>query len=248
MRANIDLMDVRPGTPIWRRVQFAIERDIEAGVYGPGERLPGEEEFATKFGVHRHTVRRALHRLEEKELVRAEQGRGTFVQEPKVAHDLGATSQFSTTIQNLHRTATREVIGVLQTKADKLVAAALEHRVGNPVVMVETLRRLDGRPVGFTSAFYELPRFAGIETIISETGSVSKALASYGVRHYTQRFNRISARSASRRDALLLEQPTTRPILQIDSIGIDEDGKPVQFARARFASNWVEIVVRHPGP
>ncbi|MBF0279164.1 MAG: FadR family transcriptional regulator [SAR324 cluster bacterium] len=52
---------------------------IKVGEYGQGSRLPSENALATKLGVSRPVVREAVSKLAAEGLVRAEQGRGTFV-------------------------------------------------------------------------------------------------------------------------------------------------------------------------
>jgi GntR family transcriptional repressor for pyruvate dehydrogenase complex len=60
-------------------VTSQIEELILTGVYGPGERLPGEREMAKKFDLSRPTLRLALKDLEQRGLVRTQHGGGTFV-------------------------------------------------------------------------------------------------------------------------------------------------------------------------
>ena len=69
----------RSGLPIWRQIADTISSEISTSVYAPGQKLPTESELATRFGVNRHTVRRAVASLQDVGLLRVEQGRGTFV-------------------------------------------------------------------------------------------------------------------------------------------------------------------------
>ena len=61
----------------------AIARKLQKGIldgrYALGERLPPERELATHFGVSRSTLREALRRLEELNLLSRRIGSGTFV-------------------------------------------------------------------------------------------------------------------------------------------------------------------------
>jgi GntR family transcriptional repressor for pyruvate dehydrogenase complex len=67
------------------RISSAIVRQIEElilqGVLRPGDRLPAERELAETLQVSRPTLREALHELEERGLVVARPGGGTFVAE-----------------------------------------------------------------------------------------------------------------------------------------------------------------------
>src|SRR6266699_2124301 len=67
--------------PIPRYVQIAnrIRRDVSAGTYLPGSRLPSEDVLARMFGVSRGTLRQALAALSRAGVVQTVPGHGSFV-------------------------------------------------------------------------------------------------------------------------------------------------------------------------
>ena len=69
------------GVALWSQIGDILADDILKGRLPQGQMLPSAQELATRFDVNRHTVRRAMATLEQRNLVRTEQGRGTFVQE-----------------------------------------------------------------------------------------------------------------------------------------------------------------------
>lgn len=60
-------------------ISARLRQGILDGDYGYGERLPAERDLAQHFGASRSTVREALRRLEETNLVSRRIGSGTFV-------------------------------------------------------------------------------------------------------------------------------------------------------------------------
>ena len=56
--------------------------EIVAGVYPPDSRLPPEPVLAERAGVSRLTLREAIKDLRQRGVLRVQQGRGTFVNEP----------------------------------------------------------------------------------------------------------------------------------------------------------------------
>lgn len=60
--------------PIWRLIQSDLEAEIRAGLIGPGDQLPSENDLAERFSVNRHTVRMALANLAMLGLGRARRG------------------------------------------------------------------------------------------------------------------------------------------------------------------------------
>jgi GntR family transcriptional regulator, transcriptional repressor for pyruvate dehydrogenase complex len=80
--------DGNVGSPLYKAVQSArlyeqivgqIEESIRKGELTAGSQLPAERDLAKQFGVSRTAVREAIKALQEKGLVDAFPGRGTFV-------------------------------------------------------------------------------------------------------------------------------------------------------------------------
>ena len=56
-------------------------RIVNGGTWGPGDRLPNENELAEQLGVSRGTLREAIRLLTAQGILTAQKGRGTFVAE-----------------------------------------------------------------------------------------------------------------------------------------------------------------------
>lgn len=97
------ILSRRGGVALWRQIEQAVEAEIVARRLAPGDRMPTENALAERFGVNRHTVRQALASLEERGLVRVEQGRGTFVHDDPVAYAVRKRTRFSETIRRQNR-------------------------------------------------------------------------------------------------------------------------------------------------
>ncbi len=84
---------VADGRPPWRPARFAsfvveeLAESIVSGALAEGDVLPTEPVLCERFGFSRTVVREGLKMLEERGLVRVEQGRGTTVQ-PRSAWNL----------------------------------------------------------------------------------------------------------------------------------------------------------------
>lgn len=68
-----------------RYIQLAerLRDEIISGARKPGDPLPSEPELAEASGISRTSVRNAIRQLRDWGLVRAEQGRGTYVRAPR---------------------------------------------------------------------------------------------------------------------------------------------------------------------
>jgi GntR family transcriptional regulator len=67
--------------PKYQRIATELRAAIETGEYGPGERLPGENDLMAVHGVARMTARQALGVLQAEGLVEARKGAGVFVRD-----------------------------------------------------------------------------------------------------------------------------------------------------------------------
>ncbi len=68
-----------PPLPVYRQVAELLARQIRAGYWHEGERLPPEAELAVTLGVAVGTLRKALALLAEQDLLERVQGSGTYV-------------------------------------------------------------------------------------------------------------------------------------------------------------------------
>lgn len=231
------------GVALWRQIFGEIEREIASGRYPPGARMPTEEAFKTRFGVNRHTIRRAMEELEAAGLVRVEQGRGTFVAEDVLDYTLGARTRFTEVIRRQNREPGGRILRIAEVEADAAVAAALGLPRGRPVVLAERLGLVDGRPVVFGTHHFPAARFPRIAEALAADPSITKALAAGGVPDYRRRTTKVTARMPTPEEAALLGQSKTRPVLATETVNTDPDGDPVEAGWGCYAAGRVQIVV-----
>lgn len=232
----------RDGVALWRQIGEALEHDIAAGAIAPGARLPTEAQLAARFGVNRHTVRRAMEELSRRGLVRVEQGRGSFVTEDVIDYTIGPRTRFSEVIRRQNREPAGTILRVEEVPADRAAAEALGVRRGARLVLVERLSSADGRPICLGAHHFPAARLGGIAALVREGSGITAALAALGVSDYLRKITRVTARMPSPREAELLRQPRTRPVLVSESINIDTAGAPVEWGVARYPTARVQIV------
>lgn len=236
-------MDRGVGIAMWRQIEDRLKADIARGTWKPGERLPTEGDLAERFGVNRHTLRRAVASLRDAGVLRVEQGRGTFVRDDMIDYAVAPRTRFSENITRLARRPGGRIVRKGVIPATTEVAQGLEMRRGHKVVLIEAVNMVDGRPVSIVAHHFPHARFKGIDAAYEETGSITKALARYGVTDYLRKTTRIQARLPETGDAELLDMPRTQPILHAESINVDLDGRPVEYTVARTASHRMQLVV-----
>ncbi|MCX9156073.1 phosphonate metabolism transcriptional regulator PhnF [Niveibacterium sp. 24ML] len=230
------------GVAVWRQIESALTEDIRQQVFAAGERLPNETELAERFGVNRHTVRRALGVLERGGLIRVEQGRGTFVQDYAIDYTIGKRTRFSQNMASLGLASSMALLRTAELTAPSDIAKALGLRRGAKLVQIVTVGHAEGRPINISTSSFSAARFAGIGERVRELGSITRALAEYAVDDYTRGETKVTARLPDNETARVLSQARTRPVLQVESINFDSDGEPLQHSTACFSGDWVQLI------
>lgn len=235
------------GVSLWRQIAQALERGIAEGAHQPGDRLPTEATLAAQHGVNRHTVRRALDSLALRGLIRIEQGRGSFVSEDIVDYPVGRRTRFSEVIRAQNREPEGRILTIAEVPAEATVAEALRVPKGRPVLAVERLGLVDGRPVVLGLHHFVLPRLVALRDALSRTTSITAALAGCGVPDYRRVWTRVTARMPSPEEAEQLQQARAKPVLQAEALNADAEGRPIDYTLSRYAAGRVQIVIGEGG-
>jgi GntR family phosphonate transport system transcriptional regulator len=235
--------DSSAGISFWRRIADELEQSIANGAFRQGDKMPGEIEMATRFGVNRHTVRRAIAALAERGLVRAERGSGTFVEARRIAYPIRQRTRFSEIVSGAGRAAGGQLIGDMVEMADDEIAARLRIKAGASVVRLDMIRHADRVPLSAATCWLSATRFPPAARIYGRTHSMTRTLAHFGVRDYVRKSTHITAIIADASDAAKLKLTPGRPILLVESIDVDGEGLPVLATRARFAADRLEFVI-----
>ena len=236
------------GVPLWRQIAQALEGAIAAGEHAAEDRLPSEAALSARYGVNRHTVRRALEALERAGLIRTEQGRGSFVAGAVLDYPLHGRTRFFDTVQAQRREPGARILRVGPIPAPEVVADALGLAPGAAVLRVQRLGLADGTPLVLGLHHLPLPRFAAAEAARRTAPSITSALAACGLPDYRRAHTRITARLPTAEEAHRLRQPRARPVLASEALNIDPEGRPVDFTLACYAAGRVQVLVEEDVP
>lgn len=232
-------MHRQDGIALWRQIAATLKGAIADGSCGPGSRLPTESELSLRFGVNRHTVRRALEELSREGLVRVEQGRGTFVAEDVLDYTVESRTRFSEWIRRHNKEPSGEVLQLREIPADAQVAAGLDVRAGTKIVLLERLGLADGRPVSLTRHHF---RVAGMLDALRNHSSITEAFKAVGVDDYQRQVTRVTARLPTPTEAEHLRMPRNRPVLATENVNVDRGRSVVEYAIGCYPTPRVQMV------
>lgn len=230
-------------TAIWQSIKRSLTADIAEGRFVTGNRLPTEAQLAGRFGVNRHTVRRALAAMADEGLVHSRRGSGVFVAATPTDYAIGRRVRFHQNVAASGREPAKAVLSVATQSAGNTEAEALQIDPGAAVVVYDGLSLADDQPLALFQSIFPADRLPGLPQALEDTASVTQALAVCGVTDYTRVSTRISAKEANATQALHLQIAEGAPVLRTVNLNADTDGVPIEFGRTWFAGDRVTLTV-----
>ena len=228
------------GEALYTQIARQLECDV-ASLYAPGDCLPSENDLAMRFGVNRHTLRRAIDELVDAGLLERHHGRGVFVLDSQIDYQIGAGTRFTENLAAMGVLAFNRILRKQTLPAIKGVAERLQINEGKTVHWIETLRMVDERPMCVISHFIPTERFSDLLGRY-EGGSLHEFLASsYGCQ-LRRSESLVTAVLPQGDDARYLGMPQNRPVLRVKSVNVDErDSVPVEYAITRFRADRIQL-------
>jgi GntR family transcriptional regulator, phosphonate transport system regulatory protein len=228
---------------LWTSIRDALAEEIARGHYGPGDRLPTEAQLAGRFGVNRHTVRRALAALAEGGTVHARRGAGVFVEHRATPYPIGRRVRFHQNLTAAGRVPEKRILLLETRAANAAEAEALGLGPEAQVHVYEGLSLSDGLPIALFRSVFPAARVPRMLDALRETGSVTEAFRANGIDDYTRARTEITAKIATPTLAAQLRLPAGAAILRTVGVNVDSAGVPVEYGRTWFAADRVALTL-----
>jgi GntR family phosphonate transport system transcriptional regulator len=229
------------GAAIWRQIHDTLAEEISAGRWPPGARLPSEAELSRRFGVNRHTLRRAMAALSAEGSVHVRRGAGAVVTGGRIDYRLGARTRFSANLNAAGRAPGRRILRLETVAASREEALALALAPGAPVHVAETLAEADGVPVIHSVMTFPAHLTALPDGLRAGLG-VTDALRACGVLDYTRDWTRLTAGRPGAIIARHLKMPDGAVALFAESVNLGADGAAVEYGRSWFCTDRMSVI------
>ncbi|WP_206043109.1 GntR family transcriptional regulator [Acidovorax sp. SRB_24] len=238
-------MSRNPGTLLHRQLFLVLRDQITRGMYLPGTLIPKEDELCEMFGVSRITVRRAVSDLEQLGLVKKQQGRGTFVCEPKADKRLGTSLSFLDALTKTSRDTVAKVLIVETQRAPGAIALQLRLDAGAQAVHAVRLRSANNVPLVLTDAW--VPEYLGKHVTRSELRKrpLFEILLAEGIT-FARVVQEVTAVAADPNMAGLLTTDVGSPLLRITRVIYDEGQRPVEHLTAYVSPERSRVLMELP--
>ncbi|MBC7248670.1 MAG: GntR family transcriptional regulator [Anaerolineae bacterium] len=214
--------------PAYAQLANILRRQIAAGIFRPGDRLPSEAQLCRRYGVSPMTVRRVINILAEQGVVVAEQGRGTFVK----PLELGTAAFNLEEFQRIFRDEEQTKVTLLEIRiasADERIAQKLALEVGQRTIYIRRLISHQEAPVLYHREYliYD-PKRPIVEAELEVTSL--RGLFNGGGESTLKRGElTIDATVLTKEEAQLLQAPEATAALRLEHIFYDFEDHPVSW-------------------
>ncbi|MFI7321613.1 GntR family transcriptional regulator [Streptomyces venezuelae] len=224
--------------PKYQRIADALREAIQAGQYGPGDRLPGENDLMATHGVARMTARQALGVLRDEGLAEARKGAGVFVRSFRPLRRRGiqrlaeqqwgnGRSIWAADLEN--RSLEVDQITVSEEPAPERIGAVLELAADEPVCVRRRRFVLDGKPVLLATSYLPMPLVAGSAITREDTGEGGTYARLADLGHKPVHFREeVRSRMPSKDEVARLSMSEGTPVILICRTAFTAEGRPVE--------------------
>jgi GntR family transcriptional regulator len=229
--------------PLYAQVRETLIDRIKTGLWKPGQLIPNEFEVAAEFGVSQGTARKAIDTLAADGLVIRRQGKGTYVVEHTPAQVL---FRFFHVYDENGRQALPDSPSVRPRVVDATPEqrAILELEAGAKVIQIDRDRTCAGK--AFSVETIVLPE--ALFPALAAVDAVPNTLYDMFQRQYGilvgRADDKLTAIAAGKTDAALLGIAPGAPLLQIDRITYDIDGRPIEWRVSRCHLDGMHYLAR----
>lgn len=228
--------------PLYTQLFNRLVKQIETGELKAGDRLPPERELADRLGVSRITARQAIDALVERGLVYREQGRGTFVAEPKMRGLIGFTS-FSEDIISRGYVPGSRILKQELVRPDPALQAELKVGPEEPVLHLVRLRLADAKPVALQSAYLPHRLVPDLESLDLVDRSLYAVLREQYYIYPAWTEATLEAQPAKPDEARFLELKENDPVLIVKGVTFTESFEVVESVRTVYRGKGLALYI-----
>ncbi|MFJ9854195.1 GntR family transcriptional regulator [Streptomyces sp. NPDC101150] len=224
--------------PKYQRIAQALKDAIKAGEYGPGDRLPGENDLMAAHQVARMTARQALGVLQNEGVAEARKGAGVFVRDfqplrrrgiQRLAREQWGEGRSIWSADTGDRELVVDQVTVSEAAAPVAIAGVLGIEPDAPTCVRSRRFVLEGKPVLLATSFLPADLVTGSMVTQEDTGpgGIYARLAELG--HAPVHFREeVRCRMPSRGEADRLGLGMGTPVIIIVRTAYADGGRPVE--------------------
>jgi GntR family transcriptional regulator len=230
--------------PRYYQLKEIIRERIRSGEWTPGSLIPSERELCERYGISRMTARQSIIELVNEGLLYREQGKGTYVGQPKIPQQLLRLTGCTEDMRARQQSPGAKVLTAEMWPADEAAAERLRIRVGQPVYRLRRLRLADSEPLALETSCIS---FMGCERLLDNDfgrDSLYQLLEETYDVPPLEAEQELEADVAGEEEARLLEVAIGSPVLRTVRVTTTRRSQPVEYATSVYRGDKYRFYTR----
>ena len=226
-------------------IRRKLLKEMKTGIFSEVDRLPRETILAEYYGISRNHLRDILAQLESEGFITRRHGVGTMINHHvlSVVNRMDIETEFMDIIRQSGYEPGISRVSMLEEIADPFIAEKLNISVGTEVVRIIRVCTADGKPAIYCEDIIE-------KSLIKRDFMMNDLRAP--IFHFLQKFCDIDAYMdltqfhailADEHIAKVLDIPIGMPLLNLEEVDYDIDGKIVFYSKQYFCDRMLEQTV-----
>lgn len=237
-------LDRKSPIPLYYQLAEWIKEQIQTGELAPEVQLPSERELSETFEVSRMTVRQSIGFLADQGVLTVKKGVGTFVAEPKLAHEILHLLSFSEEMMRQGGKAVSRILEQSLCIPPHSVAHELQVQSDALVVKIVRLRMSGDTPLLLESSFIPAVLCPGLEEIELSSTSLYAALEQeYGL-SIRKADQTLEAITANEYESALFGIEQGMGMILLEGIAYDVGEQPVEYFKAVYRGDRFKFRVQ----
>lgn len=231
--------------PVYKQIQEWIRKKVEDGHWPEHYKLPSEDSLAIQFNVARGTIRQALQEMVDHGVIYRLRGKGTFVASGQIEHCI--EGEFLSFLEELvkkkvsfHAKILDTCVAIAQTPTASYLGIDEKN---DKVFRLRRLREIGDNSLMLSENNVVHALFPGIEDVDFNEQSLYSALETqWGIRiAWAKRI--FEAQIATGEIARLLKVPDGTPLMFVEQLVYDDQGRCVDCAYLWLHANYFKLTV-----
>jgi len=225
----------REPIPVYYQLQQALLRDIENGVFAPGESIPPERVIAQAQGVSLGTVKRAMLNLVSEGYLYRVQGKGTFVAGTTLRRGSLRYYRLFGRLKDEEADLKVKLLDIAVIPGFEPISGFLSARLNQKLYRVRRLFLMDETPVVYNDSYLPQGLLPGLDKKLA--GSLEKITLYHAIEECyglptvknEELFGAVAAQGEA---AELLQVRPGQPLLRVEMLAITYKERPYEYRLA----------------
>jgi GntR family transcriptional regulator len=229
--------------PLYHELKESLAEKIARNEWKPGEKIPSEAELCKEYYVSRITVRKAIEILERSGMLIKYQGKGTFVTNVTMEHELSKFYSFSEEIKQRGMIETVQILSFNVVNASDVAREKLSLNYGDKVIALKRLRMANGMPYTVETSHIPLELCAALTADSIEKNGLYNSMRALGI--FPERIvEKLRATAVGKADAVLMDIKPNSPAIELERLtyfGVNAIEFCVSVVRGDFFTYSIEL-------